>query len=104
MLHLLLLGIGQCLDDAVWQGAGLRGPKKTTKLTCVFETDPTHPPSLPCQTAQTHAYAPYAGGKDTGHDVIVERGEVFQGVHHGADEVVVPLDLRQDLRGQTPGP
>lgn len=35
--------------------------------------------------------------KDTGQDIIVEGCEVFQGVHHWYNEVVVPLNLRQHL-------
>lgn len=35
--------------------------------------------------------------EDTSQDVIAERCEVFQGVHHWNNEVVVPLDLRQHL-------
>jgi len=35
--------------------------------------------------------------KDTGQYIIVEGCEVFQGVHHRNDKVVVPLDLRKHL-------
>ena len=35
--------------------------------------------------------------KDTTEDVVGEGRQEFEGVHHGSDEVVVPLDLRQDL-------
>lgn len=36
--------------------------------------------------------------KDTGQHIIVERGEVFERVHHWTYEVIVPLDLRQHLK------
>lgn len=35
--------------------------------------------------------------KDTSQYIIVERGEVFQRVHHRGDEVVIPLDLGENL-------
>lgn len=38
-----------------------------------------------------------SGVKDTSQYIIVERGEVFQRVHHRGDEVVIPLDLRENL-------
>lgn len=39
-----------------------------------------------------------SGEKDTSQNIIVERGEVFQRIHHGGDKVVIPLDLGENLK------